>query len=167
MITKADLFVTQSLLSLHDPDGPYTAGKPAEIVDWLADQIVAANRIPKSTNLPLHIAVELDDGSSITVVPGQDEMRIAPSRRLSGTPEWSAESDAWFHVGDQAGAIRYQQALFHTMEAAPHPAQVIQDPRGQKCEEWLDTMMESLHGKLGHQANEAARRAWKEMQKRG
>ena len=166
-LTIAELFSAQSRLALDDPEGPHTSGSPAQVADWLYDHVVASTCIEPQGRRPPHHILDLKDGSAVTIVSDNDQlMRVAPSQRLSGSPNWSAESDAWVRAAGQPGAERYRESLQYTINSAPHPAEAIKNPGRPDCRTWNNTLLEAMAGNTGEQAHRAAQQAWDEIQQR-
>ena len=159
IITTAELFVAQAHLSLDDPDGPYTTGTPAETVDALAKHIRAATIVEQEGRIPEHMVLDLNDGSSMKIVPaeqGSETLRVACSEAIEETSDWSEEHPAWVIIGDQPEAEQFRKRLYQVAADAPHPTEVPMACREKPCGEWTNTMLAAAAGKHGSLATAAA-----------
>ena len=86
----AELFVTQTHLALDDPDGPYTCGTPQEVADWLSGHIAGVLLRPPDEYRPQRYVIDLDDNSSVVVVPNpgsRDEAKVGNLNDLKSADE--------------------------------------------------------------------------------
>lgn len=167
-ITKADLFVTQTHLCLDDPRGPWTAGRPSDVIGWAVDHVRAVTERPGQGELPSHFLVELDDDSGVVVTEPTIEghVGIATLHSLGPPVDWTEESGAFLMIGGQPDARRYLSCLTELIRSAPRPSEVIGHARRHSFDYWAETLTDSLGGERGPAAQETAQDAWAKMSER-
>lgn len=161
----SELFVTQTHLSLDDPEGPYTCGKPTEVADWLQEYITAVADRPADETRPERRVIDLVDESALVVVFQEQETkiaRVADLRHLRSRDDWNADSDAWVLIGGQPGAQGFIERLADILEEAEHPEQIL---LGEEAEpgEWAETLINARRGELGAEARRTAHGIWEGM----
>lgn len=171
MITIAELFVSQTHLTLDDEDGPYTTGTVSEVIDWVAQKVVSASQTfntGRKYERPQHYLMELEDNSAVVVVIDHStkEAWVANKAEIKDDDDWDLESEVWVLVGGQRNAEEYVARIRDCIIQAPHPDSIIRSPQEHSFSVWADTVIIGAQGEMGTRASGAANVAKHGMQRR-